>query len=206
LIHRSPSSTTARERDDAQLLVQAERAVSHHARADHARRLVVDTEKPRDDNDVDGASGCGDGGRKIWSLMSRSAVTQRSCAGSARDKSVRARRRALASFERAGEDRGFGLFATGKGLATEGARAALAFVFGQAGLDRIVSIHQVGNDASWRIMEKLGMRLERETVDPSCAGRCGSTRSLDRLGSRGVCQESNPSPHPTSLGRDLSAQ
>lgn len=244
MIHRSPSSTTARERDDAQLLVQAERAVSHHARADHARRLVVDTEKPRDDNDVDGASGCGDGGRKIWSLMSRSAVTQRSCAGSARDKSVRARRRALASFERAGEDRGFGLFATelraacgligfvglsipdflpeilpsvergwrlaaahwGKGLATEGARAALAFGFGQAGLDRIVSIHQVGNDASWRIMEKLGMRLERETVDPSCAGRCGSTRSLDRLGSRGVCQESNPSPHPTSLGRDLSAQ
>jgi RimJ/RimL family protein N-acetyltransferase len=56
----------------------------------------------------------------------------------------------------------------GKGLATEGARATLAFGFGQAGLDRIVSIHQVGNDASGRIMEKLGMRLERETVDPSC--------------------------------------
>jgi RimJ/RimL family protein N-acetyltransferase len=32
-----------------------------------------------------------------------------------------------------------------------------------------VSIHQVGNDASGRIMEKLGMRFERETVDPSCA-------------------------------------
>ena len=59
----------------------------------------------------------------------------------------------------------------GKGLATEGARAALAFGFGQAGLDRIVSIHQVGNDASGRIMEKLGMRFERETIDPSCHRR-----------------------------------
>ena len=59
----------------------------------------------------------------------------------------------------------------GKGLATEGARAALAFGFGQVGLNRIVSIHQVGNDASGRIMEKLGMRLERETVDPSCGRR-----------------------------------
>lgn len=115
--------------------------------------------------------------------------------------------RALASFERAWEDRGFGLFALelraargligfvglsvpdflpeilpsveigwrlaaaywGKGLATEGARAALAFGLGQLGLDRIVSIHQLGNGASGRIMEKLGMRLERETIDPSCA-------------------------------------
>ena len=59
----------------------------------------------------------------------------------------------------------------GKGLATEGARATLAFGFGQAGLDRIVSIHQVGNDASGRIMEKLGMRFERETIDPSCHRR-----------------------------------
>ena len=113
---------------------------------------------------------------------------------------------AVAGFERAWEERGFGLFAIelkasgrligfvgfslpeflpeilpaveigwrlagstwGNGLATEGARAALAFGFGQAGLDRVVSIHQVGNDASGRIMEKLGMRFERETVDPSC--------------------------------------
>ena len=59
----------------------------------------------------------------------------------------------------------------GKGLATEGARATLAFGFGRAGLNRIVSIHQVGNDASGRIMEKLGMRFERETLDPSCSRR-----------------------------------
>ena len=56
----------------------------------------------------------------------------------------------------------------GKGLATEGARAALDFGFGHVGLPRILSIHQVGNGASGRIMEKLGMRFERETVDPSC--------------------------------------
>ena len=114
--------------------------------------------------------------------------------------------KAISAFERAWDDRGFGLFAMelqasgsligfvglsvpdflpeilpsveigwrlaaaqwGKGLATEGARAALAFGFGQVGLDRIVSIHQVGNGASGRIMEKLGLRFERETVDPSC--------------------------------------
>ena len=114
--------------------------------------------------------------------------------------------KAISDFERAWDERGFGLFAMelkasgtligfvglslpeflpeilpaveigwrlagsqwGNGLATEGARAALAFGFDQARLDRVVSIHQVGNGASGRIMEKLGMRFERETVDPSC--------------------------------------
>ena len=113
---------------------------------------------------------------------------------------------AIAAFERAWVDRGFGLVAMelqasgrfigfvglsvpaflpeilpsveigwrlaadqwGKGLATEGARATLEFGFGRVGLTRVVSIHQVGNGASERIMEKLGMRFERETVDPSC--------------------------------------
>lgn len=56
----------------------------------------------------------------------------------------------------------------GKGLATEAAQAALRFGLIDRGLDRIVSIAQVGNHASERIMGKLGMRLERETVDPSC--------------------------------------
>jgi RimJ/RimL family protein N-acetyltransferase len=55
----------------------------------------------------------------------------------------------------------------GLGLATEAARAALAF--GLLNCDeKIVSIAQVGNDASERVMEKLGMRLERETIDPTC--------------------------------------
>jgi RimJ/RimL family protein N-acetyltransferase len=56
----------------------------------------------------------------------------------------------------------------GQGLATEAARAALGFGLIDRGLERIVSIAQVGNDASERIMAKLGMRLQRETVDPTC--------------------------------------
>ncbi len=55
----------------------------------------------------------------------------------------------------------------GEGLATEGAREVLRFGFGELALDRIVGVHQVGNDASGRIMQKLGMRLERDTVDPT---------------------------------------
>lgn len=56
----------------------------------------------------------------------------------------------------------------GRGLATEAARAALDFGLGERGLERIVSIVQVGNDASERVMNKLGMRVERGTVDPAC--------------------------------------
>ena len=56
----------------------------------------------------------------------------------------------------------------GKGIATEAAQAALKFGFEDRGLDRIISIYQVGNDTSGRIMQKLGMTLERQTTDPSC--------------------------------------
>ena len=56
----------------------------------------------------------------------------------------------------------------GQGLATEAARAALRFGLIDSGLERIVSIAQVGNAASEHIMAKLGMRLERETADPTC--------------------------------------
>ena len=58
--------------------------------------------------------------------------------------------------------------AWGQGLATEGARAALRFGLSELELGRIVSIHQVGNLASGRIMKKLEMRFERRTVDPTC--------------------------------------
>ncbi|MEM9684410.1 MAG: GNAT family N-acetyltransferase [Pseudomonadota bacterium] len=61
--------------------------------------------------------------------------------------------------------------AWGQGLATEGAQAALRFGFDDLGLQRVVSIYQVGNSASARVMEKLGMRLERETVDPETGRR-----------------------------------
>lgn len=56
----------------------------------------------------------------------------------------------------------------GQGLATEAARAALDFAFTDRGLERIVSIVQVGNHASERIMGKLGMRVERGSFDPHC--------------------------------------
>jgi RimJ/RimL family protein N-acetyltransferase len=52
-------------------------------------------------------------------------------------------------------------------LATEAAAAAVRFGFEERGLERIVSIAQVGNDASERIMSKLGMRPVRETVNPT---------------------------------------
>lgn len=54
----------------------------------------------------------------------------------------------------------------GQGLATEAARAVLDSVRAGTDLKRLVSIHIVGNDASARVMTKLGMRLDRETVQP----------------------------------------
>ena len=56
----------------------------------------------------------------------------------------------------------------GYGFATEAAHAALDFGQNKRGIDRVISIHQVGNDASGRIMEKIGMSLFLETIDPSC--------------------------------------
>jgi RimJ/RimL family protein N-acetyltransferase len=55
----------------------------------------------------------------------------------------------------------------GQGIATEAAREALEFAFAECQLARVIAIVQVGNDASERVMHKLGMRLERETTDPS---------------------------------------
>jgi RimJ/RimL family protein N-acetyltransferase len=57
----------------------------------------------------------------------------------------------------------------GKGLATEAADACMSFGFYRIGLSRIVSIHQLGNDASERIMKKLGMDFDRRTIVPSCS-------------------------------------
>ncbi|MEZ0066294.1 RimJ/RimL family protein N-acetyltransferase [Streptacidiphilus sp. MAP12-20] len=59
----------------------------------------------------------------------------------------------------------------GRGFATEGARVALRFGFEEAGLDRVVSICHPDNTASERVMTKLGLRLERETVVPAHGGR-----------------------------------
>jgi RimJ/RimL family protein N-acetyltransferase len=51
----------------------------------------------------------------------------------------------------------------GRGLATEAARAALRDGFERAGLGRIVAVALPENRASLRVMEKLGMRYERDT-------------------------------------------
>ena len=52
--------------------------------------------------------------------------------------------------------------AWGHGYATEAARAAVEFGFGELGLGEIVSFTTAGNDRSRRVMERLGM-----THDPS---------------------------------------
>jgi [ribosomal protein S5]-alanine N-acetyltransferase len=48
----------------------------------------------------------------------------------------------------------------GNGYMPEAARAVLGFGFGTLGLRRIFAHHLGGNDASGRVMEKLGMRRE----------------------------------------------
>ncbi len=48
----------------------------------------------------------------------------------------------------------------GKGYTTEAARAVVAFGFETLGLHRIYAHHFAGNDASGRILQKIGMRYE----------------------------------------------
>jgi [ribosomal protein S5]-alanine N-acetyltransferase len=52
----------------------------------------------------------------------------------------------------------------GRGLATEAARTALLDGFERAGLKRIVAVAMAGNRASIHVMEKLGMKYEREII------------------------------------------
>lgn len=54
--------------------------------------------------------------------------------------------------------------AWGRGLATEGAIALRDEAFERVGLERIVGRYDPRNRASGRIMEKLGMRHERDSV------------------------------------------
>lgn len=55
----------------------------------------------------------------------------------------------------------------GRGLATEGGQAALDFGFEVLGLERIVSICEPENVASLRVMERLGMTLDRRATHPT---------------------------------------
>ncbi len=54
----------------------------------------------------------------------------------------------------------------GRGLATEGARAALAYGFERLNLAEIVSFTVPGNIRSRRVMEKLGMRYTEDFAHP----------------------------------------
>jgi RimJ/RimL family protein N-acetyltransferase len=65
----------------------------------------------------------------------------------------------------------FGRQFWGQGYASEAAHAALEFALEDRGLDRVISIARVGNDASENVMRKLGMELERETTDPATGQR-----------------------------------
>jgi len=71
----------------------------------------------------------------------------------------------------------------GKGYATEGARAVLAFGFDELDLERIVSVHAVGNDPSGNVMRKIGMHLDRETTHPR-TGRAVRVYAIERPVSR----------------------
>lgn len=63
-----------------------------------------------------------------------------------------------------GAEVGWRLAAThwGRGLATEAARAVLKYGFEQLGLQHITATVQAANEASRRVVEKLGMLQERE--------------------------------------------
>jgi [ribosomal protein S5]-alanine N-acetyltransferase len=58
----------------------------------------------------------------------------------------------------------------GKGLATEAAAAVVAWGFAVMGLHRIEAGALVGNDASVRVLEKLGFREEGTLRDYLCLG------------------------------------
>ena len=67
----------------------------------------------------------------------------------------------------------------GRGYATEGAAAAIGYGFDVVGLGRLVSIFEPANEASGRVMEKLGFTFERETHNPE-GGELLHVRELTR--------------------------
>jgi RimJ/RimL family protein N-acetyltransferase len=65
-------------------------------------------------------------------------------------------------------DIGYALLPTywGKGYALEAAQAVMAYGAGKLGLKRILAIASADNQRSMRLLEKLGLRLEREMISP----------------------------------------
>jgi RimJ/RimL family protein N-acetyltransferase len=54
----------------------------------------------------------------------------------------------------------------GRGLATEAAKAGLVHGFDALGFNEVVSIYEPDNVASGRVMERIGMWVDRDTVHP----------------------------------------
>jgi RimJ/RimL family protein N-acetyltransferase len=54
----------------------------------------------------------------------------------------------------------------GQGYASEAAHATLEFALQDRGLDRVVSISRMGDDASENVIRKLGMKPEGEMTHP----------------------------------------
>ncbi|MEU6215591.1 MULTISPECIES: GNAT family N-acetyltransferase [unclassified Streptomyces] len=54
----------------------------------------------------------------------------------------------------------------GQGYASEAAHATLEFALQDRGVDRVVAIARVGDEASANVIRKLGMEPARETTDP----------------------------------------
>ncbi|MFI9235319.1 GNAT family N-acetyltransferase [Streptomyces sp. NPDC053079] len=54
----------------------------------------------------------------------------------------------------------------GQGYASEAAQATLEFALQDRGLDRVIAVPRLGDDASENVIRKLGMEPERETTHP----------------------------------------
>ena len=60
----------------------------------------------------------------------------------------------------------FGSQFWGQGYASEAAHATLEFALQDRGLDRVISVDRISNEASLNVVRKLGMKPERETTHP----------------------------------------
>jgi RimJ/RimL family protein N-acetyltransferase len=70
----------------------------------------------------------------------------------------------------------------GRGLASEGAREALRFGFGELDFDRIIARYTTDNHASGRVMEKIGMRWWREVPHTEVPGATVTMYEIHRSG------------------------
>jgi len=80
----------------------------------------------------------------------------------------------------------------GHGYATEAARPLLGYGLTTCGLERIISIRHVDNVASQRVMDKLGLRFDREELVPG-TGQPVAVHAITRAE-----YELRPSPSPVT--------